>query len=170
MNEQGMTELHLAAYHGELEWLENCLKGGLSVHAKDKGGWTPLHWAVDMGMVGRDRVEVVTTLIKSGADIEAKDNEGQTPLIMAGEQGNPDIVQRLLEAGADVNATDTNGRTALINASNLYPDIVRLLLKAGADANSKDAAGRTALRIAMEEGNSEIIQQLLAAGANKSQK
>jgi ankyrin repeat protein len=49
-----MSELHSAAYHGELDWVENCLKGGLDPNARDDSGWTPLHWAASMGLVEGD--------------------------------------------------------------------------------------------------------------------
>jgi uncharacterized protein len=100
LNDNGMTELHLAAYHGELDWVKNCLQGGLSVHARDRGGYTPLHWAADMGVVDGDREEIVAVLIRAGADINAIDDSGQSVLTVARRSGNEDIVRQLVEMGA----------------------------------------------------------------------
>ena len=100
-NNLGMTELHSAAYHGELDWVQNCLAGGLSVHARDTVyDYTPLHWAADMGLVDGEREAVVDALIEAGSDVNAVDNSGQSVLTVAKQAGNQDIVERLLDAGA----------------------------------------------------------------------
>ena len=83
MNEQGLSELHLACYHGELDWVQNCLKGGLDVHARDNAGYTPLHWVVDMGLVDGEREEIVIALLQVGADVNAQTSSGETVLDVA---------------------------------------------------------------------------------------
>jgi ankyrin repeat protein len=72
-NDSGLTELHRAAYEGDPDWVAACIAGGMNVNARSHNGWTPLHWAVDMGCVGRaeDRIAVVKTLVTAGADLEA---------------------------------------------------------------------------------------------------
>lgn len=116
LNKNGMTELHLAAYHGELDWVQNCIDGGLDVNARDKAGWTPLHWAADMGMVGPDdgeREAIVRLLISSGADANAVAADGESVFFRAVSAGNREIVRLLIAAGADVHGTDKRGDTAL---------------------------------------------------------
>ena len=108
MNEQGLTELHLAAYHGELDWVRNCLTGGLDIHARDNGGYTPLHWVADMGVVDGQREEIVTTLIQAGADVNAIDSSGRSVLTVARDAGNGEIVRLLIEAGARHDEAQTN--------------------------------------------------------------
>ncbi len=100
MNEQGLTELHLACYHGELDWVQNCLNGGLDVHARDNRGYTSLHWAVDMGLVDGDREEVVATLIEAGADVNAQDHSGETVLATAKRSEAMSLIPLLIENGA----------------------------------------------------------------------
>jgi ankyrin repeat protein len=104
INKSGMTELHLAAYHGELDWVRNCLNGGLDVNAQDNGGYTPLHWVADMGLANGEREEITDLLIASGGDVQARLKDGTTVLMKACSAGNGDIVRRLVMAGADVNA------------------------------------------------------------------
>ena len=107
LNERGMTELHLAAYHGELDWVQNCLNGGLSVHSRDTGGYTPLTWAADMGIVEGDYQQIVTLLIEIGADVNAIDHLGRSVLNIALNAGNPEIVRQLMEAGAADSEAET---------------------------------------------------------------
>jgi cytohesin len=79
-NASGLTELHRAAYEGDPEWVAACIAGGMNVNARSNNGWTPLHWAIDMGCVGRteDRVAVVTALVAAGADLAAVGFENRT--------------------------------------------------------------------------------------------
>jgi ankyrin repeat protein len=99
VNERGMTELHLAAYHGELDWVTRCLAGGLSVHATDVAGYTPLCWAADMGVADGDREAVVEALIAAGSDVNARVGD-ETVLAIAKRAGNAEIVRLLVTAGA----------------------------------------------------------------------
>jgi ankyrin repeat protein len=79
-NASGLTELHRAAYEGELDWVVACIAGGMNVDARSHNGWTPLHWAVDMGCVGtrEERIAVVRALIDAGADLGAVALDGRT--------------------------------------------------------------------------------------------
>lgn len=101
-NEHGLTELHLAAYHGELDWVQNCLRGDLNVHARDKDGFTPLHWLVDMGMVGdaSEREQIALALLEAGADVNACDTSGRSVLTVAEYSESDYLARILIEAGA----------------------------------------------------------------------
>ena len=76
------------------------------VNAKDKDGWTPLHWAVREGYP-----EIAKLLIEHGADVNTMDYKGYTTLHLVLD--NPEIAKLLIEHGADVNATDNYGDTLL---------------------------------------------------------
>ena len=83
------------------------------------------------------------------------------------------IARLLLAAGADVNEPDSDGETPLMDACGGYREsdkgFLELLLSAGADVNAKlpDGwrTGWTALHSACENGNSQAVATLLAAGA-----
>jgi ankyrin repeat protein len=111
-----MTELHYAAYCGDHDGVLAALRKGLDVNGRDHGGWTPLHWVVDMGMVAGEREHIVATLVRAGADVNAHDRAGATPLMVACRAGNGELVRQLVAAGADLNARDNAGKTALIEA------------------------------------------------------
>lgn len=38
VHESGMTELHLSAYHGDPEWMRECIANGLDVNARTRKG------------------------------------------------------------------------------------------------------------------------------------
>ncbi len=76
LNERGMTEFHMAAYHGDLGWIQDCLARGLDTEVRDSGGNTPLHWAADMAMVDGEREEVVAALISAESDVNARRSGG----------------------------------------------------------------------------------------------
>ena len=116
----------------------------------------------------------VKSLLRQGADVNRPDvicyKDGRravTPaLISAAFNGDTEMLQILLEAGADVNARDDEGSTALLECVMEYAPCVELLLKAGADVNARDCENNTALMFASIDGNPEIVQMLLEAGAH----
>lgn len=76
----------------------------------------------------------------------------------------------LLEHGARVDTTDSGGATPLLHAAMLsYREMIALLLSYGANVNHQDKVMHyTALHHAAWRGDAEVIQILLAAGADKT--
>jgi ankyrin repeat protein/thiol-disulfide isomerase/thioredoxin len=107
-------------------------------------------------------------LLRDGAKVDARTDSFATPLILAARTGNVAIVQALLKTGADVNAQEgANGDSALMYAAvrgNI--PLVRVLLDAKAQVRLKDAVGQTALHLAARNGEIEVMELLLAAGAD----
>jgi peptidoglycan/LPS O-acetylase OafA/YrhL len=106
-----IDDLWTAVRAGELGEVDKFLARGESVHAKDEGGVTLLHWAAVLGREG-----IVERLLTEGADVNAKDASGGTPLHWTVFLGEPDMVEQLLKAGADPNAKNNKGETALDTA------------------------------------------------------
>jgi len=79
-------------------------------------------------------------------------------------------VQFLLEHGANPDAMDAGGSTPLMHSCVLgYREMVALLLSHKAEVNRQDRVmNYTALHYAAQKGDTEIIQLLLAAGADKT--
>lgn len=94
---------------------------------------------------------------------------GQTRLMQAIETGDVMAARSILSAGTNVNAKSNNGETALMVACRQYmsESIVRDLISYGADVNAKSRAGLTALMIAKQSGRTELVDLLLANGAQE---
>ena len=72
----------------------------------------------------------------------------------------------LLAAGASINIKTTDGQTPLILATrNSKNDFTAMLIEKGADVNAVDNEQHSALYYASEAGFTEIVEQLLLAGA-----
>lgn len=113
--------------------------------------------AVPLGIyVARQRRERMSELLKY-------------PIRAAAELGNTAEVRRLLDRGAGVNST-TDGRwpwSPLMYASNNgHLATVRLLVERGADVNQQDLDYSCSITLAAEENHWEIVEFLLANGAD----
>ena len=80
-----------------------CLKEGARPNARDKRGYTPLHWAARHN---RDTA-VTSVLIDAGADLNARSKDGTTPLDWA-RYNDPAIAALLEKAGARTGSRGSN--------------------------------------------------------------
>lgn len=81
------------------------IKLGVDVNAKDRCGWTPLHFAARTKCPAAEQsqlIECIKLLIDAGADVNAKDEEGVTPFhrTFATNPWNLEMIEVLLAAGA----------------------------------------------------------------------
>ena len=141
--------------------VEEAIRNGANINAKNNKGWTALMWAAYYG-----HAEVAEVLLKHGADVNSKDNDGWTALMWAASWGKTEVAEVLLKHGADVNAKANNGKTALMWAArNGHTEVAELLLKYRADVNAKDNGGWTALMVAADWGKTEVAEVLIKHGA-----
>lgn len=131
---------------------------------------------------GKGNLVMVNALLAHGADVNAQssiiitDSDGyghidySTALHNAARKGSLDVVNTLLAHGADVNEKDAgafSGFTPLMGAvlgGSL--DVVKSLLEHGTDINAKSRGGGTALIFAAGNSNQDIVNALLARGAD----
>jgi hypothetical protein len=105
------TELHVAAWIGNVELANLVLKKGADIEAKNEYLDTPLHHACRKGCT-----EIVDLLLKKGANIEAINRDGETPLHRASRNRHLKIVEMLLIRNANANAVNYFGDTPLMQA------------------------------------------------------
>jgi ankyrin repeat protein len=157
----GMTALHWATYHDDLDQVKLLLESGADAKAANRYGVTPLALACANG-----REEIVEMLLEAGADPNSALAGGETALMIASRTGMLGPVKALVARGADVNAEERKGQTALMwAAADGHVDVVDALLNAGADARARLRSGFTPFFFAVREGRIDVVKRLLQAGA-----
>ncbi len=152
------TALHLARSSSVMQRL---LEGGADPRVPDSKS-IPLFGV--LAAPGRfrgeaERLACVELLVEHGSPV---DSPGRTcSLTLAASNRELSIVDYLLRAGADPNCRDASGGTPIGAA--LWEDtaILRRLLEAGADARVP-----AVLHAAVQTGYLEVVERLLAAGAD----
>jgi len=114
----------------------------------------------------------IPRLVEAGVSVGSVDQDGCTPLWMAARFDKPDSVKELLRLGADPDSGGPRGEAPLLVATFLGSQsadtlCVRELIAAKADLNVfSEANHESPLHYAVQSGNREVVQLLLAAGAN----
>ncbi|XP_012261054.1 osteoclast-stimulating factor 1-like [Athalia rosae] len=106
--EEVALPLHEAARRGNISFLRECLKGGVSGTGLDSTGNTPLFWASRAGHL--DCVKELLSL--SNPAVNAQNKMGDTPLHAAASHGHLEVVQILLDAGTDASLRNNENLTA----------------------------------------------------------
>ena len=118
-----VDDLTQSCREGNLKRVEQILKSGVEVTAKDESGWFPLSVAAAHG-----QVEVMQFLLKEGANINERTSKQNTPLIFAASRGHLTAVQLLLNQGADPKLTNRDGETAAAAAKDGgYPEVAKAI-------------------------------------------
>jgi ankyrin repeat protein len=147
-------------------------------------GWLTLkRGAFEPFSVGTGDLRGATALWVAAFDMHGGVYGGFSRADAAGPSEKPEIIRNLLELGADLKLTTDDRTTPLMAAAGLghgtylpgmqrgarTPDAeatVKMLVEAGADVNVTNEAGFTALHGAAFKGLDEVIEYLVAHGAN----
>jgi hypothetical protein len=159
-------EIHKAVFKGDFNKVVALLKDHPDlVEKKDSLGQTPL-----MVAVNHNKLEIAELLLANGANVNARGPHMQTPLLLAMSVYNHDKMVRLLLAkGADVNLEDEFSNSAVVYAvTKGQLEDVRILL--ANDANINFVSGDSPLYLAMLAHSTEMVELLLANGADANYK
>ncbi len=113
--------------------VEELIRAGADVNARDNDGWTALMWASWSGLT-----KIAAALADHKADVNVLDRQGNSALTVAAMRGNAAIVKLLLEKGAKATGHDLE---TVCKAAEQYPkrkarydEILAMLKKAGEPA------------------------------------
>ena len=161
-DEAGRSPVLIATYYGRRDLAELIAGRGTALD---------VHEAAALGR--RDRVEELVSADASRARAYAAD--GATPLHLAVYFGHPELAEWLLDRGADVNAParppfPADLRPIHSALAHRNPEVARrsarLLIARGAEVHVKQEGRYTPLHQAAAHGDAEVVELLLAAGAD----
>ncbi|KAI2462994.1 hypothetical protein F4781DRAFT_151780 [Annulohypoxylon bovei var. microspora] len=110
----GLTTLHLACLHGELDIVRCLLEKNPLLNLKNNSCGTPLHCAIIRGSL-----DMTVALLEAGAPVNEVDMVGNAPLHVASSLSRHSIIRLLVRHEADIYQKDANGHTAATVAKKL---------------------------------------------------
>ena len=118
--------------------------------------------------IAKDDDEKCTQFYKAGMLVDSRDSLGVPMLCIATRNDCFEKVKWLVEKGADINAVAADrGYTAVMDAVwRKNPDVTKYLIDSGADLSVISSDGQSILVLAVGNGNTKIIDMLLASGAD----
>ncbi|ETW01581.1 hypothetical protein, variant 1 [Aphanomyces invadans] len=167
IDKDGNTPLHHACVTGHHVIARRLIDGGAHVNARNKSGSTPLHKAALGG-----HMDCVALLIESHANVLLTNEKGQFAADLAGWRMHTQVTRFLRDHDQTAILCilpDENGNTRLhyacaCNKLNAVVAIARDTAPPDIDVPNKD--GFTPLHVAAQRGHYDVIEALVARGAN----
>lgn len=138
------------------ESVATLLGAGVDPNAKKDGVYTPLCSAIR-----DDRAEIVTLLLASGADPNLP--ASQYPCFKCVTHHRTHLLPQVIQAGGDPHEPKGIIEKAVLHNNT---DALVFLLDHGVDVNAKSAEGYTPLTTAIREDRPDMVDLLLARGAD----
>ncbi|HUU20801.1 MAG TPA: ankyrin repeat domain-containing protein [Sedimentisphaerales bacterium] len=140
----------MSAYKGDLSRVQSLIENGKAQETFEQGGLTLLHAAAAGG-----HTAIVELLLTNGSDVYSQTQAGYTALHHAAAGNHREVAELLLAKGADVNGEPkTPDGWSWTTPSYLHADV------------HTEPANQTPLHWAIREGHKDMIDWLLARGAN----
>ena len=154
--------LHFAAGANSLRAMDELIRRGADVDARDRWSRTPMVLAASVG-----NTAAVNLLLDHGALVEVADGAGFTPLLSACEQNHLDTVKALLDRGASLDRITEMGKDALAVAATADAyEVAEYLIGRGEPANGRTRAMASPLGEAVGSGHPRVVKLLLDHGAS----
>ena len=138
----------MSAYKGDLSRVQSLIENGKAQETFERG-LTLLHAAAAGG-----HTAIVELLLTNGLDVHSETQARYTALHHAAAGNHREVAELLLAKGADVNAEEIWNGWSYTTPSYLLPDV------------HPKPANQTPLHWAIREGHKDMIEWLLARGAN----
>lgn len=163
----GKSALMVASKVGDEALARQLVTLGSDIKAKTITDGTAFMFAV-LG----DQQPLADWLLTLGADINARGSNGWTSAMIAAAKGLDGTLEWLIKQGANAQTPDVYGFSPLMRAAdNGHGKAVILLLGPGdADVHWQDELSNTALHYAVSSADTNVIEQLLQAGASATLK
>lgn len=191
-DKNGDPAINWATLYGHTKAVKYLLSRGADPLQANKEEYTALRTANERGhkdiielieqfIAGRNKADAAAQLIKQKSIEQAKQaitkifdpniflKDGSTLLLETIKTGDSQLIKTLLDRGANVNQSNIIGyfSTPLMQAvSANLPEVTEILLHAGANINDTDVLGDPAVNWASYLGRIEIVELLIASGAD----
>jgi ankyrin repeat protein len=107
-DDNGVTQLHIAATNNYLSVVKFLLKHGVNVNVCDNDRWTPLHGVACWG--NEQHIKVAEMLVEAGADLNAKTSTDETVFDLC---DNAELLERLNQLKDELESKQANGSDRL---------------------------------------------------------
>ncbi len=165
VNEEGVSYMHAAAIHADVELLERLRNLGVPISITAQNGITPLLVACSVG-----NREAICWLIDNGAETENESSQFDPLLFAVGRQAK-ESVSCLIDYGYDVNREMELGVSPLMLACILAEaEIAEMLLNAGGLWNFDSPYSDDALRKLIRLDSPKLLNGLFEQGLERDYK
>lgn len=163
-NNDGKRPLHEASQNNNLDCVEYLLSRGVCVDSLKRADWTSLMLASV-----KSSLKLINALVERGASLSARNKDGWTPIHIAVRSGRIEIVSYFISLNENLWKTNSNNGRGILHTACIHGhyEMVQYLVKnTPISVHLKDSCGLTPLMDAAKGGSSDIIDFLVANGAN----
>ncbi|XP_035485407.1 ankyrin repeat and death domain-containing protein 1A isoform X2 [Scophthalmus maximus] len=157
-------EFHDAVKMNDTGKMQELIKKGVNVKAKNKVDRKALHWAAGAGTE-----QALRLLLDHDTDVDERDIFGMNALLLASWFGHLKILQVLVSCGAKFNCENKDGLSMLHCAAQRgHTRVLEFIMEDLEDVrlDRVDKSGKTALHLAAEHGQLEVVEYLIGMGCS----
>ncbi|XP_041895624.1 ankyrin repeat and death domain-containing protein 1A isoform X2 [Corvus kubaryi] len=172
---QSEKEFHDAAKRNDTARMEELIKRGVDIKAKNNTDRTALHWAAGAG-----NVDAVRLLLDHDVPVDDEDSVQRRPLhfgmnalLLSAWFGHLQVLHILISAGAKISCVNRHGMNLLHCAAQRgHIQVMEFIIQDLEDVclDETDKMDRTAFHLAAEYGQLEVVEFLIQLGCSHSAK